>query len=149
MCAPCQYRSLPRGTLCTFFGKHDFAAFSGGPVIPGLPDDPDSKSIPIGSDPSKSVLELFQQSCPAIEGEATQSAQNLTSLGIQCGQAPFFGKVPSVAFLMQRYKGMWQFFHTRLPARIRPRIFKTGNQVRFSHICDSHRNLSNYRDYRT
>ena len=82
MCAPCQYRSLPRGTLCTFFGKHDFAAFSGGPVMPGLPDDPDSKSIPIGSDPSKSVLELSQQSCSSIEGEATQSAQNLADLGI-------------------------------------------------------------------
>ena len=86
MCGNGQYRSLPRGAVCTFFGRHELAAFSGGPD--SLPDDPDSKSVPIAPDPSRPVLELFQQSCPAIEGDATQSAQNLTSLGIQCGQEP-------------------------------------------------------------
>ena len=32
MCGNRQYRSLPRGAVCTFFGSHELAAFSGGPV---------------------------------------------------------------------------------------------------------------------
>ena len=42
---------------------------------------------------------------PSIYREAAQIARNIAFLGIQYGRAPFFGKVPSVEFLLQRYRG--------------------------------------------
>ena len=42
---------------------------------------------------------------PSIYREAAQIARNIAFLGIQYGRAPFFGKVPSVEFLLQKYKG--------------------------------------------
>ena len=54
------------------------------------------------SRPVRSVLELSQDSGPSILGEATQIARNLTLLCIQSGREPFFGKVTSDAFLVQR-----------------------------------------------
>ena len=42
---------------------------------------------------------------PSIYREAAQIARNIAFLGTQYGRAPFFGKVPSVEFLLQRYRG--------------------------------------------
>ena len=43
---------------------------------------PPPKLVEVGPDLSRSVLELFEDSGPSIEGEATQIARNLTTLGI-------------------------------------------------------------------
>ena len=42
---------------------------------------------------------------PSTHREAPQIARNIAFLGTRYGRAPFFGKVPSVEFLLQRYRG--------------------------------------------
>ena len=50
MCGNGQYRSLPRGAVCTFFGKHELAAFSGGPVSQMIQIPNRSRSLQIRPD---------------------------------------------------------------------------------------------------
>ena len=42
---------------------------------------PPPKVIQIGPDPSRSVLELFEDSTPSIEGEANQNEQKIDGPG--------------------------------------------------------------------
>lgn len=59
---------------------------------------PPPKLVEVGPDLSRSVLELFEDSDPSIEGEATQIARNLPDLCIQLGRQPCLGRVPSEIF---------------------------------------------------
>ena len=84
---------------------------------------------------------------PSIYREAAQIARHIAFLGIQYGRAPFFGKVPNVKFLMQRYTVTCAIFRTRLPALVRPQNFKSSNQSKFSVVSDFKRCFNKSRDF--
>ena len=76
--------------------------------------------------------------------EATQISRNTSDLCIQYGRAPFFGKVPSVQFLIQRYRGKCQLSRARsLP----PLNFKRSKRARFSSVSEIHNCPCDFRDF--
>ena len=102
-----------------------------------------SKSVQIGR-----LAHQLAQHGPGsfIHLGATRFARNASFLCIQCGRAPFFGKVPNVKFLMQRYTVTCAIFRTRLPALVRPQNFKSSNQSKFSVVSDFKRCFNKSRD---
>jgi len=103
-----------------------------------------SKSVQIGR-----LAHQLAQHGPGsfIHLGATRFARNASFLCIQYGRAPFFGKVPNVKFLMQRYTVTCAIFRTRLPALVRPQNFKSSNQSKFSVVSDFKRCFNKSRDF--
>ena len=76
--------------------------------------------------PSQVPRRSHASSGPSIDGEASQIARNVTYLCIQYGRPPFFGKVPSDEFLMQRYWGACPFSRAGL---LSPPCFNRRNRL--------------------
>ena len=81
----------------------------------------------------RSVLGVSQHSGSSIYREAAKTARNLANLGICICRVPFFGRMPSVDFLAQRYRGTWPF--SRSP-RSPQSNFNRVKRLAFSRIAD-------------
>ena len=92
-------REEPRAVF-QVFRTHRFAKIGSHLIITFFKK---SRSLPISA---RTFLELFEESCTSIEPRASQTAQNLTDLGIYIDRPPCFGEVPSVEFLVSN-KGRW------------------------------------------
>ena len=99
--------------------------------VTGCPDP--SESVRIEQICCRSVLGVFQHSGPSVYREAAKTARNLANLGIYICRAPFFGRMPSVDFLAQRYRGTWPF--SRSP-RSPQSNFNRVKRLAFSRVAD-------------